>query len=74
MMQAMDNADRADGKIGEIIEMGILQARSAPVLRPRGRCYFCDEPVEHPLLFCDMDCAQDFENEEDQLKRMGLNG
>jgi hypothetical protein len=66
-----DEADRSDQKIADAIEQAIMQARSAPALRPNGKCHFCDEPVAAPLLFCDMDCAQDFEAEEDQLKRMG---
>lgn len=69
-----DDADRANPSIECTIELGILQARSAPALKPKGRCHFCDEPAEHPLLFCSADCAHDFQNEEDQLKRMGLHG
>lgn len=70
----MDDADRSDQRIAETVEAAILQARSAPTLRPRGRCHFCDEQVEPTLLFCDMDCRDDFGNEEEAMKRMGRNG
>ena len=26
-----------------------------------GRCYHCDEPVEHPRRWCDDDCKADWE-------------
>lgn len=67
----MDAADAADALIEEQRMVGIMQARRAPALRPWHRCHYCGEPVDGPLLFCDQDCAQDFENEEEQLKRMG---
>jgi hypothetical protein len=66
-----DECDRSDQRIADAIERGILQARSAPALRPKGRCHFCDEPAEAPLLFCDMDCSHDFSNEEEAIKRAG---
>ena len=28
---------------------------------PVGRCHNCDEPLPEPLLFCNADCAFDFE-------------
>jgi hypothetical protein len=63
-----DDADRSDQRIAETVEAAILQARSAPALRPKSRCH---EPVADPLLFCDMDCRDDFSNEEDAIKRAG---
>jgi hypothetical protein len=66
-----DDADKAGPGIEDTVQIGIEQARSAPALRPRGRCHFCDECVIGKLLFCDRDCAEDFEAEEDQMKRAG---
>jgi hypothetical protein len=67
----MDDADKSDQRIADAVEQAITQARSAPALRPRGRCHFCDECVIGRLLFCDRDCAEDFEAEEDQMRRAG---
>jgi len=67
----MDDADRADERIDLIIAEGRYQASRAPAQKARGRCHFCDEPTAMPLLFCNADCSQDFEAEEDALKRCG---
>lgn len=67
----MDEADKADREIEARQAMAIRQARSAPALRSNGKRHFCAECVTGKLLFCDADCAQDFENEEQQLMRTG---
>lgn len=28
-------------------------------LKPRGDCYWCNEPMDVQKLFCDVDCAND---------------
>lgn len=67
----MDDADRSDERIALTIELGLRQARSAPALKPIGRCHFCDEATAPALLFCGLDCADDFQAEEEALKRLG---
>jgi hypothetical protein len=69
----MDDADKSDQRIADAVEQAITQARSAPALRPRGRCHFCDECVAGKLLFCEKACSEDFQAEEDAFKRMGRN-
>jgi hypothetical protein len=66
-----DEADMSDERIALTVQAAIEQARRAPALRARGCCHYCDEPVPAPLLFCDKTCAEDFDAEEQQLKRMG---
>lgn len=66
-----DEADMSDSRIQLGIDQAIAQARSAPALRPNGKCHFCDECVTGKLLFCNQDCSQDHRNEEEQLRRMG---
>jgi hypothetical protein len=67
----MDDADMSCPRITLDVEIGIQQARSAPYLKPNGKCHFCDECVIGKLLYCSADCRQDAENEDDQLKRLG---
>lgn len=28
-------------------------------LEPKGRCYYCDESIPNPKVFCDSNCADD---------------
>lgn len=67
----MDDADRADGPIQAVIDRARAQAAAAPCLRPNGKCHYCGECVTGKLLFCDKTCAEDFDAEEAQLRRMG---
>lgn len=38
-----------------------LALRNRPKgLRPLGWCRNCEEPLAHPLVFCDKDCGDDY--------------
>lgn len=67
----MDDADASDERIAIAVQQAVEQARRAPALRPKSRCHYCDEAIGYPLLFCEKACAEDFHNEEEQLKRIG---
>lgn len=67
----MDEADMSDDRIQLDIDIARAQASSAPCLRPNGKCHYCDECVTGKLLFCDVVCRDDFEAEDEQLRRMG---
>lgn len=66
-----DHADNADSRIYRAIAAGLAAARRAPALQPDCRCYFCDEPVAVDLLFCDMDCRDDYQRQQAAWKRSG---
>lgn len=67
----MDDADKTDPNIEQLTQAAIWQARSAPMLKPNGKCYSCEECVPDKLRFCGAQCRDDFQETEDQLKRMG---
>ena len=52
-----DDADRAADYEERMRQAAI--ARRRPALKPCGHCYNCGESVRH--LFCDADCALDYE-------------
>ena len=66
-----DHADNADKKIYSAIAAGLAAARRAPALQPDCRCQFCDEPVAGELLFCDVDCRDDYEKQQASVRRSG---
>ena len=44
------------------IELALRELRSARrQLQPVGTCYFCEGNVSEAQLFCDKDCAKDWE-------------
>jgi hypothetical protein len=69
-----DDADRADQRIEEVLSDALAAARRAPILPPIGECYYCQESVGPVQRFCNKDCAEDFELEQAQLKRIGRRG
>lgn len=66
-----DHADNADGRIYRTIAAGLAAARRAPALQPDCRCHFCDEPVAVELLFCNVDCRDDYQRERAARQRSG---
>lgn len=67
----MDDADKASPLIENAIQDGIEHARRAPMLTPKGACWYCEERLAHPLRFCNKVCADDFQAEEEAIKRAG---
>lgn len=68
-----DEVDMANDSVERALEHALKQIRSAPAMAPKGFCYFCEEPLEpaeengelvHRRLFCDRDCADDWEREQ----------
>lgn len=58
----MNEGDYAERAQSTFLEAAIKTARSqGRALLPKGRCYFCDESITKPKLFCDGDCATDHE-------------
>jgi len=66
-----DHADNADSRIYRTIASGLAAVRRAPELLPDCRCHFCDEMIAVNLLFCDVDCRDDYEREQDAIRRAG---
>ena len=68
----MDDADRAESVIEQVIADGMARARKMAerVLPVTGQCLWCAEPiVGRP--FCSLDCCRDYENEQAARRRNG---
>lgn len=69
-----DEVDLANDLAEHALQAALRQARTGNKLPPKGSCYFCDAelPMEaneqgvlvNKRLFCDADCAQDWEREQ----------
>lgn len=42
-----------------------------PTLLACGQCHYCAEPLRCGLLFCDLECRDDHEREQDARRRNG---
>lgn len=46
------------------MEMAFLLRRRRATIHPVGFCYYCETRIRDGLLFCDTDCAVDYEKEQ----------
>ena len=62
----MDEVDNASGAIEAHMAEALSRARQGAVLAPpRGACFFCEREVSRGKRFCDQDCRDDWQREED---------
>ena len=66
-----DVADRADWRIAQDIKAAMVHASRTPLLEADGYCHYCDEHVAHGALFCNTDCRDDYQTEQEALRRAG---
>lgn len=66
----MDDADRAGEREEHEIALTIKAAIKPPGPKPKGACYWCDEPTE--AAFCSADCRDDWEYDRKRKREQGL--
>lgn len=59
-----DDADRAGPRIEQVVADGIQKARFDVGLKVTGVCYYCNESMTIPRLFCCTDCRDDWHWEQ----------
>lgn len=75
MSEYADPIDQAAAATEALTTAAIERAKqhSGPRLRPTGRCHNCRDPLKlEAQLFCDEDCAEDYEYVE-QRRRANRN-
>ncbi|AMP04706.1 hypothetical protein [Collimonas pratensis] len=66
-----DIADGAIWRVEKDVQNAMAHARKQPMLESDGRCHFCDEAIANALLFCNVDCRNDYDKEQAALRRTG---
>jgi hypothetical protein len=66
-----DIADRAGWRIEQDVQNARAHVCKQASLESDGRCHFCDELIAHALLFCNVDCRDDYEKQHAALQRAG---
>lgn len=56
-----DNLDRSAEHQELILKSQIATRKDTGNVTPTGTCHYCKESVAQPKLFCDGDCADDFD-------------
>ncbi|HWX03202.1 DUF2116 family Zn-ribbon domain-containing protein [Collimonas sp.] len=66
-----DVADRAEWRIAQDIKAAMAHARKTLQLEADRHCHYCDDAVAHGALFCNTDCRDDYQTEQEALRRAG---
>lgn len=69
-----DHVDNTDKIIFAEVARGLAAVRRRPALVAYGCCHYCDEPLAPVLLFCDVDCRDDYEKAQAAMIRAGRPG
>lgn len=67
----MENGDLAAALVDTLNEAAVRNIRQAArksALPYTKHCYYCDDDVAQPLVFCDANCRDDWEKEQ-RLRR-----
>jgi hypothetical protein len=71
--ETMDNADYINDRIEtarQIVgEMPVGElAKSMTGLKPKGACWYCNQPLDNVRRFCNKTCAEDYRTEEEAFR------
>jgi hypothetical protein len=66
-----DDADIAAPHIESVVAAGIARAKDYKRLVACQRCHYCSSTVGPGQVFCDRDCADDWQHEQDRRKAQG---
>jgi hypothetical protein len=64
-----DEIDMANDLADLALNIALRNVSAGQKIAPKGACYFCEAKVEGQQLFCDADCAGDYEHEQKRKNR-----
>lgn len=69
-----DHIDKTDAIIFAEVARGLAAVRGRPALVVRGCCHYCDELLAPALVFCGVECRDDYDKELSAKQRAGRPG
>lgn len=66
-----DHIDKTDAIIFAEVARGLAAVRGRPALVAHGCCHYCDELLAPALVFCGVDCRDDYDKELSAKQRGG---
>lgn len=67
-METFDLASELEQKHTEAAIAAVRSKAGAPTMPYNGVCYYCEEHVPSPRVFCDAQCRDDWEYERARLR------
>ena len=66
-----DHIDKTDAIIFAEVARGLAAVRCRPGLGAQGCCHYCEEPVASSMIFCGVECRDDYDKELSAKARAG---
>jgi hypothetical protein len=60
----MDDINHIDRRLEPVEQVGGLP-KEAGELKPKGACWYCNQPLDNVRRFCNKTCADDYRTEEE---------
>lgn len=60
----MSDADSADDRIVPVAPRSV-RLSDAAALKPKGACWYCNQPLDNVRRFCSKSCADDYRIEDE---------
>ncbi|RJF98980.1 hypothetical protein D3871_11005 [Noviherbaspirillum saxi] len=61
----MNDADHIDGQSEPRRQTELAGGISVAALKPKGACWYCNQPLDNIKRFCNKSCADDYRVEEE---------
>lgn len=61
----MSDADHIEKRTAAGAQAEVQQAKNTVALKPKGACWYCNQPLDNVRRFCSKSCADDYRIEEE---------
>lgn len=61
----MSDADHADKRTEPVGRIDAARPATIAALKPKGACWYCNQPLDNVRRFCNKSCAEDYVVEEE---------
>ena len=65
----MNDADQIDDRTGSAARAGVTPSKNLADLKPKGACWYCNQPLDNIRRFCSKTCANDYLTEEEAFNK-----
>jgi hypothetical protein len=65
----MDEADHFGDRIDPVPRVETRQPVDMAALKPKGACWYCNQPLDNVRRFCSKSCADDYRTEEEAFNK-----
>jgi hypothetical protein len=65
----MNDADQIDDRTEPDRQPATARPKSVAGLKPKGACWYCNQPLDNVRRFCSKECADDYRVEEEVFNK-----